>query len=415
MVSHKEAGQTITTKQLLAKTYRKYKAGLALSDEEHALLFPESHENSTDNNGYLYKKPRKGGMEGKDSIGVDESNTSTSTKKGHKDRKRKNKAVEKDNTAAVAMVHIPDTDLRFHNIKDSRYSSLYTAKQMSHIDTQAYGSRGNGEHDGSNDDKKDVDDGGTALDMTAFMANPNPTLSGAHKSMNKGDKEASNALRNKKKNEKKKAKKDRERDIIRAANGINSDEDEEGEEGDSDDGGDGKNSSKESKGSAKGVSGLGSSLMSQFSALSKNLPQKGTTTPGGSSTVEDTGVGGDSDDSDDSDDNNIGEGHVDGGSDDEGQDGEEAPRAVYVKESLVLPVMDGTLKPLPLSASTTSALKGTTSGGAGIEKRAVLVSRTPEIGTSRSKLPVVQMEQEIVETICTNDITIVCGETGSGR
>lgn len=47
--------------------------------------------------------------------------------------------------------------------------------------------------------------------------------------------------------------------------------------------------------------------------------------------------------------------------------------------------------------------------------RWVPVNRREEIEESRSKLPIVMMEQEIMEAIFENDIVIVCGETGSGK
>lgn len=45
----------------------------------------------------------------------------------------------------------------------------------------------------------------------------------------------------------------------------------------------------------------------------------------------------------------------------------------------------------------------------------VPVNRTSEIQESRLKLPILGMEQEIVETIHENDVTIICGATGSGK
>jgi ATP-dependent RNA helicase DHX37/DHR1 len=45
----------------------------------------------------------------------------------------------------------------------------------------------------------------------------------------------------------------------------------------------------------------------------------------------------------------------------------------------------------------------------------VTVERTPEIEAQRMNLPVVQQEQQIMETILANSTTIICGETGSGK
>ncbi|TIA85254.1 hypothetical protein E3P99_04038 [Wallemia hederae] len=47
--------------------------------------------------------------------------------------------------------------------------------------------------------------------------------------------------------------------------------------------------------------------------------------------------------------------------------------------------------------------------------RSVEVSRTEELQTSRMLLPVTELEQEIVETVLLNPITVICGETGSGK
>lgn len=45
----------------------------------------------------------------------------------------------------------------------------------------------------------------------------------------------------------------------------------------------------------------------------------------------------------------------------------------------------------------------------------VHVDRREEIKESRSKLPIITEEQVIMEKIAENDITIICGETGSGK
>ncbi|XP_028966570.1 probable ATP-dependent RNA helicase DHX37 [Galendromus occidentalis] len=45
----------------------------------------------------------------------------------------------------------------------------------------------------------------------------------------------------------------------------------------------------------------------------------------------------------------------------------------------------------------------------------VLLNRPPEVIKHRSELPIINMEQEITETIATNPVTIICGQTGSGK
>jgi ATP-dependent RNA helicase DHX37/DHR1 len=45
----------------------------------------------------------------------------------------------------------------------------------------------------------------------------------------------------------------------------------------------------------------------------------------------------------------------------------------------------------------------------------VPVSRPPDVEKSRSNLPIIMMEQEIMEAIFENSIVIVCGETVCGK
>ncbi len=47
--------------------------------------------------------------------------------------------------------------------------------------------------------------------------------------------------------------------------------------------------------------------------------------------------------------------------------------------------------------------------------RVILVQRTPEIEAVRTNLPIVGMEQEIMESISENDVIVLCGETGCGK
>lgn len=50
-----------------------------------------------------------------------------------------------------------------------------------------------------------------------------------------------------------------------------------------------------------------------------------------------------------------------------------------------------------------------------LRKLVVSVTRPDDVEKSREKLPIVMMEQEIMETITENDVVIVCGETGCGK
>lgn len=45
----------------------------------------------------------------------------------------------------------------------------------------------------------------------------------------------------------------------------------------------------------------------------------------------------------------------------------------------------------------------------------VQVSRPPEIEEKRRDLPIIMMEQEIMEAINENSVVILCGETGCGK
>lgn len=51
----------------------------------------------------------------------------------------------------------------------------------------------------------------------------------------------------------------------------------------------------------------------------------------------------------------------------------------------------------------------------GLHRTVVLVQRSAEIEAQREKLPIVGMEQEIMEKISNNDVIVLCGETGCGK
>ena len=55
------------------------------------------------------------------------------------------------------------------------------------------------------------------------------------------------------------------------------------------------------------------------------------------------------------------------------------------------------------------------SGGEAGPARVVPVKRPEGIQEARSGLPVLGMEQEIMEAIAGNDVCLLCGETGSGK
>lgn len=50
-----------------------------------------------------------------------------------------------------------------------------------------------------------------------------------------------------------------------------------------------------------------------------------------------------------------------------------------------------------------------------VVRKVIMVERTAEIEAIRSSLPIVGMEQEIMESISENDVVVLCGETGCGK
>lgn len=50
-----------------------------------------------------------------------------------------------------------------------------------------------------------------------------------------------------------------------------------------------------------------------------------------------------------------------------------------------------------------------------LQKVVVRINRPEDVAKGRENLPIVMMEQEIMETINENDVVIVCGETGCGK
>ena len=48
-------------------------------------------------------------------------------------------------------------------------------------------------------------------------------------------------------------------------------------------------------------------------------------------------------------------------------------------------------------------------------RRVVAVDRPPEVDEARSQLPIIGMEQEIVESVLENDAVVLSGETGCGK
>ena len=49
------------------------------------------------------------------------------------------------------------------------------------------------------------------------------------------------------------------------------------------------------------------------------------------------------------------------------------------------------------------------------QRRLVAVVRPPEIEAARAQLPIIGMEQEVVEAVLENDVVVLSGETGCGK
>ncbi len=47
--------------------------------------------------------------------------------------------------------------------------------------------------------------------------------------------------------------------------------------------------------------------------------------------------------------------------------------------------------------------------------RVRIVVRPPEMEEARGKLPIVGMEQEVMEAVARQDVVVLCGETGCGK
>ncbi|KAI8103074.1 hypothetical protein M9434_005859 [Picochlorum sp. BPE23] len=58
---------------------------------------------------------------------------------------------------------------------------------------------------------------------------------------------------------------------------------------------------------------------------------------------------------------------------------------------------------------------GHVEGSKNIQRRVVMVERDPAIEEARSSLPIIGMEQEIMESVSYNDVLVLCGETGCGK
>nr|OQO30383.1 hypothetical protein B0A51_02343 [Rachicladosporium sp. CCFEE 5018] len=78
------------------------------------------------------------------------------------------------------------------------------------------------------------------------------------------------------------------------------------------------------------------------------------------------------------------------------------------------PAVIAAFKPRVSSPDPAQPAATTTATTARPEK-AITINRVPDIQAARLELPVVQEEQKIMEAIHNNPITIICGETGSGK
>lgn len=99
-------------------------------------------------------------------------------------------------------------------------------------------------------------------------------------------------------------------------------------------------------------------------------------------------------------------------------DSEIAPEHKYVAVEREIPIAtDGTIiRELPATengvSDSTAVLPEISSE---LRQLRALIHRPETLKVKRMELPICSMEQEIVETVQNHDVTIVCGETGSGK
>jgi hypothetical protein len=85
-----------------------------------------------------------------------------------------------------------------------------------------------------------------------------------------------------------------------------------------------------------------------------------------------------------------------------------APSSTYQIEETVMPVSDlGKIQSSKSGSGEAVAILRT--------KRVTEICRPAKVVSDRMNLPVCRMEQEIVEAINSNDVIVLCGETGSGK
>jgi ATP-dependent RNA helicase DHX37/DHR1 len=75
----------------------------------------------------------------------------------------------------------------------------------------------------------------------------------------------------------------------------------------------------------------------------------------------------------------------------------------------------GTPYVMPSRSLLQPSTVSTPASSSSTNKNRIAIERDPMIQENRLKLPVVAEEQEIVETILMNPVTVLCGETGSGK
>ena len=98
-----------------------------------------------------------------------------------------------------------------------------------------------------------------------------------------------------------------------------------------------------------------------------------------------------------------------------GSDLREAARKAREELGLEPP---STSQELTGSGAQSSAGSALNAGGARAKAgkpHVVVVTRPPEIEESRSQLPIIGMEQEIMEAVAESDVLVLSGETGCGK
>lgn len=98
-------------------------------------------------------------------------------------------------------------------------------------------------------------------------------------------------------------------------------------------------------------------------------------------------------------------------SDSEDADPEERPSLVSLRQAAEQARATLGIQTTEAASIESAPKQGEESG----RKRLVAVDRSTEVDEARSQLPIIGMEQEIVESVLENDVVVLSGETGCGK